>query len=282
THFPACTLCGYRPFPSPTLTIMLTRFFEGNENLRQGFETAGILTDNHFRSFLELSANQQLEFMLNLPRKEQTRQIQDFSHGTIPPMTVFSFLCTLECDHKTLLEMIGILAEEYFDFVVCRLMQFHPEHHLNICNSILLRRSFQCISIWVCISKNKNRAISRDLYEKLWPLQAIARRYLAARSAGLPGTLCDISDDKVIHRCRTQCRYLAANVPQVLKSTLTYWGMEELGPAFLSIGLNTNESWERVTKSHDVKTHVLESESFKLLKLTDFQRMIMRHILGEA
>ncbi|KAF7330215.1 hypothetical protein MVEN_02458600 [Mycena venus] len=233
----SCVLCGSRPLVSSRQKVTLNKFFDGREDLRRGFDAAGIIADNHFRVLLRLSAHQRE---------------------------------SLECSYTSIKERMEIADEEYFQFV--HIVEEYIPRYLNI---VPFDKQNQD-QVQALIRKARP---SVKRYENLWPLEVLIKRYLGARLTGLPGTLHE-PDLKIPHECPLQRFYPAHDVPSALASILLDYEMEELGPAFLSLGIRSDEAFTTITRSHKLATGLLGDINLKQLQLTDFQTMMMGLILG--
>lgn len=307
----ACVLCGFQPPIPRAQKAALSDFFTGREEFHLAFEVAGIVGDHHFRALLRLRTREREGFIQSLApikinqfevvvlcdmlqKHIECRRVTEDSRKSSaraddgprrakkvprmdiakPPPSLQKYMGTLSCDHRRIQEEMGIAdEEEYFDIVrsveekASRFLEIRKGHKQDAAQAVAFFRL-------VC----KERPSFRK-YDQWWPLEVLMKRYLAARLAGLPGTLLGT---EVRHECPHRRIYPARKVPPSLVALLADYGMEELGPAFLSLGISSDEQFGHIMESERLKTLLLVDANLKQLGLTPFQTMMMRHILSEV
>ncbi|KAJ6553602.1 hypothetical protein DFH09DRAFT_1085712 [Mycena vulgaris] len=280
----SCVLCGFQPpIPRPQKAAF-TQFFKEQEDLRSALEAAGIVADHHFRALLRLSAHQRDRFMQSLAPSKMTQfemvvlcdMLQDHVNGlkvkqklalgtdtrarkiplmeiAKPPRSMLTYFDTLRCDYTRIRERMEISdEEEYFD-LVRKVEEMAPLFLENKKYEEQDVAQVKALMKSICEERPSFRR-----YDELWPLPVHIKRFLAARMAGLSGTLYGSEGFQ------------------------SDYAMEELGPAFLFLGVRSDKRFVDITVSHRLKTQLLVDENLAHLQLTDFQIMIMRHIMAEA
>ncbi|KAJ7116547.1 hypothetical protein C8R44DRAFT_879913 [Mycena epipterygia] len=295
----ACVLCGFQPPIPPGQKATLNQFFLGREYLRPGFHAAGIVDDHHFKILLRLRAYQREEFMKSLvparmnpyemvvisdmlenyvdgrgTLRTDTRRAKQVQQPKIsqPSKSMLSHFCTLQCDYTQIKEHMQIADdEEYFGLV--RDVEDMIPRFLDISAEYQEPTKLQDF-----IKAIRNELPTLKRYNNLWPLQVYIERFLSARRMGLSGTL----EPQIQHQCPLQRSYPSLKVPESLVALLSDYGMQELGPAFVFLGVRSEEQFAVVVESRRFKTELLVDANLQHLHLTDFQIMMMRYILGEV
>ncbi|KAJ7470742.1 hypothetical protein FB451DRAFT_1559339 [Mycena latifolia] len=304
-----CVLCGFQPPIPRAQKAALFQFFKEHEDLRTCFEAAGIVADHHFRCLLRLSTHRREGFLQSLAPIMMNQfevvvlcdMLQDHTDGgrikeaeqkklasdcdtrarkilrmelPRPPWSMLNYFSTHECDYTLIQKQMDISDEkEYFDLV--RIVEEKVPQFLEI-------------KVWEDQDEAKARALLKSIckerpsfrrFDDYWPLMVFIKRFLAARLAGLPGTL---YGRRLRHECPHQRVYPAHQVPPAVTALLSDYGMEELGPSFLFLGVRSDERFAGIVGSRNLKTQLLDDTNLKHLHLTAFQRMMMRHILAEV
>ncbi|KAJ6577518.1 hypothetical protein B0H19DRAFT_1252858 [Mycena capillaripes] len=297
----ACVLCGFQPPISLQQKTTLREFFKGHKDLRQSFEACGIFADKYFHILLHLSTDRRERFMKSLAPGKMTHfemvfisnMLQEHVDSTgrakkgdlrtapqgrkmevsRPPRSILSFFCSLKCNDENIKKRMEIAdEEEYLDLM--RMVEDMVPRYLDI---VPFENQHQSkVQGLVKLIRQARPSIQR--YEELWPLEVLIKRFLSAQLAGLSGTLHG-PDSEIEHECPLQHIYPANQVPPALSALLSDYGMEELGPAFLFLGVHSDESFAGMAGSHKLKTQLLANTNLKHLQLTEFQRMMMSHIL---
>ncbi|KAJ7690101.1 hypothetical protein B0H17DRAFT_1134582 [Mycena rosella] len=316
----ACVLCGFQPPVPRAQKVALLQFFQGREDLRPGFDAAGIVADYHFRCVLRLRAQERDGFLQSLaPAKINPLEVvmlcdmlQDHVDGgqitearakklapgadtraKIPQMevprpsqSVLDDLSLLECDPTRIMEHMEIADEEdYFDLVV-RDLALKGLNWVSLIRSLTAQRRGNGPAFPP--NKEMGRSgLGADMERTavIWKI----RRVLAhdglheaipcCEIGGVTGTL---SAPEARHECPHKHHSPSHSVPPAIVALLSENGMEELGPAFLALGLHSDRRFADIIASRTLKTQLLGNANLKHLKLTDFQIMMIRHILGEA
>ncbi|KAJ7158983.1 hypothetical protein C8R43DRAFT_948338 [Mycena crocata] len=282
----ACTLCGFRPQVPAAEQVMVAGFFKGKEEFRSGFNAVGIVTDQDFRNFLRLSTHERERFVHSLAPERMnpfemavlldmlqnhidsaqgegaSKEISEIEVRTIPPpppsleeefCTSPRYLKIDSFDNQRRDRILGLVEE--------------VRHGLGFSNP------------WI------------RKYVALWPLHVHIKRFLSARLAVLSGIhevrasiallLLAHLDLQPQHSCPLQLIYPSDAVPPALNALLSDYNMFELGPAFLFLGVRSDENLTTLAGSHNFRTQLMAYENLTGLHLTDFQVLMMRHILKQ-
>ncbi|KAJ7736557.1 hypothetical protein DFH07DRAFT_99160 [Mycena maculata] len=299
-----CVFCGFRPRIPATEIVELYACLQGREDLQHLLAIAGIMTDNHLRALIQLRETQRHDFLSRLVPAHlnflEKMQVLDMLHAYIngkterpaklrtteiprPPERVEDRLSLHQCKHTNVMKYMRI-ADEYEYFELVMFIEEKIEEFLDASKPIDEQdhKNIEALVRSVCEARPSLRR-----YEAVWPVPVHIRRFLGAR---MPETATGTQDSAAAsqsirpsstdHECLRLQAHPAEDVPPSVTGLLAAHGMEELGPAFLYMGVRTDEAFSKIVTSRDAKSRFLAR--FSLLECSVFQTMMMRHILEQA
>ncbi|KAJ6480973.1 hypothetical protein C8R45DRAFT_318883 [Mycena sanguinolenta] len=123
-------------------------------------------------------------------------------------------------------------------------------------------------------------------YDACWPVHLHIRRFLSARAAGLQWTPRDDTAAPDLtpsqprkHECHGCIMYPPSSVPPAIAALLSDYGMEELGPAFVSLGFTSDTKFDNIVKSRRAKENFVDKLPAQVLKCSAFQLFMLRYII---
>ncbi|KAJ7736552.1 hypothetical protein DFH07DRAFT_1064883 [Mycena maculata] len=302
----ACVFCGVRPRVPAEETVELYACLKGREDLQRLLEVAGIVADNHLRALIQLRETLRHDFLsslvpthLNFLEKMEVLDMLDayvnretepsFAERPAklraaeiprPPEKVEDRISLHQCKHTNVMKWMQIAEEyEYFEFLM--LIEEKIEEFMDVSKPVDEQdeKNIEAVVRSVCEERPSLRR-----YEAVWPVQVHIRRFLGAHAPSLlTGTQDSAIASQSVCPSSTQhkCPRLQANpaeaVPPSVAGLLANYGMEELGPALLFMGVRTDEKFNQILTSRDAKSRLLAE--FSCLECSPFQAMMMRHII---
>ncbi|KAJ7174486.1 hypothetical protein C8R46DRAFT_1189273 [Mycena filopes] len=250
SRWSSCALCGFQPEVPPSDTVQLRKYLDGQENLLQILAMLGVVTDHHLRALLRLSSRRRHDFLHSGVSKGLFTYFEKIVMLDLLDSAVDSKLDAASYPH--LMTRMKITDEdEYFETV--------DDEQLKA-----LVRS-------ICEKKPSLRR-----YEGLWPVYVHIYRFMSARRAGLARTPREHHQTTVTHECPLLRTHPYSRVPAALAALLGDVGMGELGPAFLLLGIHTDEQFTSIVTSPRAKTQFLkEVEGGALPGCSAFQKLMM-------
>ncbi|KAJ7148538.1 hypothetical protein C8R43DRAFT_1009266 [Mycena crocata] len=299
-HWRACIFCGFRPPIHAEETIELQVCFPGRDDLRQILATIGIATDRYLRAFLHLRARERDAFLDRLcPGRlscfesiEISEMLEKYrkgagvsEHRAKVPRTVIprprreleDALSDHTCEHANVEKQMRVGDNEYFALVA--FVEQKIPWYLDRSRSIEEQDKNQPEDLVDAVYE-EHPALTRN-YEDSWPVYVLIRRFLDARAAELSGTTTESQHDVAMkpHECPRQKVYPAADVPDSVASLFDGYGMDELGPAFLALGVDTDQRFSALVTSPHAKTRFLAKLS--TLECSVFQLAMIEHIIKQ-
>jgi hypothetical protein len=138
-------------------------------------------------------------------------------------------------------------------------------------------------------------------YDDFWPIYLHIRRFLSARAAGLGrpprGNLTApnapvrsfelrvsvniqlIASFQPQHECPQLAKYPTSDVPASITALLEDYEMQELGPAFLSLGFNSEAAFTNNLTSQRKKDCIIEKLVERFPHCSQFQLLMLRYIV---
>ncbi|KAJ7076059.1 hypothetical protein C8R43DRAFT_1054024 [Mycena crocata] len=306
-HFlPRATRCppaqpATRPPPlRPTMELQVC--FPGRGDLRQILATVGVATDRYLRAFLHLRARERDAFLDRLcPGRlscfesiEISEMLEKYrkgagvsEHRAKVPRTVIprprreleDALSDHTCEHANVEKQMRVGDNEYFALVA--FVEQKIPWYLDRSRSIEEQDKDQLEDLVDAVYE-EHPALTKN-YEDSWPVYVLIRRFLDARAAELSGTTKESQHEDVAmkpHECPRQKVYPAADVPDSVASLFDGYGMGELGPAFLALGVNTDQKFSALVSSYHAKARFLAKLS--MLELSLFQLAMVKHIMEQV
>ncbi|KAJ6614122.1 hypothetical protein B0H10DRAFT_2221590 [Mycena sp. CBHHK59/15] len=267
-----CLFCGFAPPITHAETVELRAFFKEKEGLRRVLEIIGIDTDVYFRAFLRLGAKQRQEFLRSVTvarkftpvecaifsemlddhfdgrkavRRAEKFQVLDIprpgegllnvlsKHGCRPCHIKKHMRVSDDDEYAYLLKIIEDRIPQYLD--VDLPFESQDEERMDA-----LVKS-------VCGDHPTFRR-----YEQAWPVAVHVRRFLSGRAAGRQ----EKSSTQTPHQCLSphQNAYNPQKLPSIIAAVLSSYNMEDLGPAFLFLGmLDSDEQFSSIVTSRKAK-----------------------------
>ncbi|KAJ7694540.1 hypothetical protein B0H17DRAFT_1199069 [Mycena rosella] len=277
-------------------TTELRLLFKGRDDLLQAFITVGVIADHHLRALLRLSARQREGFLDSIAPKYLTFvekvEIADLLETHLdntatglrpakiqvvsiprPPEGLVNVLGQHTCSYVHIKKHMRIADDnEYFDIV--DYIESEIPRFLEVEKPIEEQDDLdvQALLESVCEAWPSMRK-----YADCWPIFVHVSRFLDARQAGLPGTPRNAPPPR--HECPRQRMYPAADVPPSVKALLADYGMDELGPAFLFLGVQTDEKFGSMVASEKARSRFLAGVPPLQLGCSAFQGIMMRYII---
>ncbi|KAJ7165930.1 hypothetical protein C8R46DRAFT_1351420 [Mycena filopes] len=290
-------LCGFQPEVPPSETVQLRKCLDGHEDLLQILTMLGVVTDYHLRALLRLSSRRRHDFfhsgaskglftyfekivILDLldsavdSKLDASSSMRNAGVAEIgrPSERAESLLCDHRASYPHLMTRMKITDEdEYFETV--DLIEHHVPGYLDV--SLLIEEQdeeqLKALVRSICEKKPSLRR-----YEGLWPVYVHIYRFMSARRAGLARTPREHHQTTVTHECPLLRSHPHSRVPTALAALLGDVGMEELGPAFLLLGIHTDEQFTSIVTSPRAKAQFLkEVECGAAPECSAFQRLMM-------
>ncbi|KAF7356137.1 hypothetical protein MVEN_00944300 [Mycena venus] len=301
----SCVLCGYQASVSAEATTQLKQCFKDRVDLLNLLATAGVIADHHFRALLTLKERHRTEFLRalasagkvtyvekieimdaletyleknpeltwhDLPRKIQLTAIPR------PRAGLENLLAFYGCEYTNVKRHMQIIDDdEYFELV--DLIDSKTPTYLDV--SIPFEEQDEDkLDAFVALICDDKPSLRR--YDDFWPVVLHVRRFLSARAAGLqavPRELTTAGRSTTPHQCTKLRRYPPSDVPPSVSALLADYGMDELGPAFLFLGFASDAKFAEIVTSRRTKDTFLAGLPGRLLECSDFQSMMMRHIV---
>ncbi|KAJ7464365.1 hypothetical protein FB451DRAFT_1561686 [Mycena latifolia] len=294
-----CVLCGFRPPIPPEQTIELQLFFNGRDDLRRVLATVGIVADHHLRALLRVGAKQREVFLRSITPNYLTYldkvEIADFLDTYIeqnrevptsnrpakvqltaiprPPEEFEKILSQHICSHVHVKKHMRIADDdEYFDLVDS--IEAEIPRYLDVSMSFEEQTDAQIYALLKSVCEDRP---SLRKYPDCWPVLLHIKRFLHAQEAGQSR----MQRTPPRHECPRQRAHPAADVPPSVAALLADYGMQELGPAFLFLGIKTDEKFANMIFISKTAKSQLIAE-LAPLGCSVFQGMMMRYIIEQV
>ncbi|KAJ7694561.1 hypothetical protein B0H17DRAFT_460769 [Mycena rosella] len=190
-----------------------------------------------------------------------------------PPEGLVNVLGQHTCSYVHIKKHMRITDDnEYFDIVDC--IESEIPRFLEVEKPIEEQddREVQAVVESVCEARPSMRK-----YADCWPIFVHISRFLDARQVGLSGTPRSAPPPR--HECPRQRMYPVADVPPSVMTLLADYGIEELGPVFLFLGVQTDEKFASMVASEKARSRFLAGVPPLQLECSAFQGMMMRYII---
>ncbi|KAJ7083748.1 hypothetical protein C8R44DRAFT_991932 [Mycena epipterygia] len=316
-HWGPCIFCGFQPAPIPGEEIAeLQRFFKGRDDLHQVFAAVGVVTDRHFRAFINLSERKREAFLgsvtpayftyvekveVVIMLEAHDKPLKAITKGGLakpklecepaaakvqvteiprPPGGLENLFSNHLCKYTHIKKHMRVSDDdEYFDLVLSLFHQFSYEYiesriprFLDVCSPMEEQDEDQLEKLVKSVCENEP---SMRRYVDCWPVHMHIKRFLSARATGLPGTQ---RTAPPTHECQRQRTHPVDKVPPSVVAVLADYGMEELGPAFLFLGIHTDDKFTEIFTSQNAKTRLLAD--LPRIGGSLFQVAMMKHIIA--
>ncbi|KAJ7083770.1 hypothetical protein C8R44DRAFT_991943 [Mycena epipterygia] len=302
-----CIFCGFQPAPIPAEeTAELQRFFRGRDDLREVFSAVGVVTDRHFRAFISLGERKREAFLGSVTpayftyvekvevaimleahdkrlkgigdsTREEFGQMECERPAKVqvteiprPPGGLENLFSNHLCKYTYVKKHMRVSDDEYFDLVEYIESKI-PSFLDSVYSSMEEQDEAQIEALVKSVCEDKP---SMRRYEDCWPVRMHIKRFLSARAAGLPGTQ---RTAPPTHECQRQRMHPVDKVPSAVVAVLADYGMEELGPAFLFLGIHTDDKSTDIFTSQNAKTRLLTD--LPRIGGSLFQMTMMKHII---
>ncbi|KAJ7304566.1 hypothetical protein DFH08DRAFT_903371 [Mycena albidolilacea] len=303
-----CVLCGYQP-PVPTHeTALLQKCFLHHGALLLPLATAGVVADAHLRVLFRLRERYRKEFVHSLARvdkityvekadildaletfldtnpdvissPERARKVQLASIRR-PPKGVENVLAIHTCKYGYVKRHMQVADdEEYFELV--DLVERQIPWYLDASVPIEEQDEEQLDTLVTKICEEKP---GLRKYDDFWPVYLHICRFLSARAAGLgrtPRGNINSTAPKAPpqHECPQLAKYPNSEVPASITALLEDYEMQELGPAFLSLGFNSDPVFTNNLASQRKKDCIIENLVERFPHCPEFQLLMLRYIV---
>ncbi|KAF7370147.1 hypothetical protein MSAN_00645000 [Mycena sanguinolenta] len=278
---------------------------------------AGVVADHHLRALLRLNESCQEACLHALASAEKLTwvemiQIADaletyldhnpyFNHSSNPeparkarltvirrpPEGLENILARHTCRYGYLKKHLGVADDaEYFELV--DLVERLAPRYLDTSRSFEKQDPEQINALVTAVCKVKPSARK---YDACWAVKLHIRRFLSARADGLsftprenaavPGDL-PPTPPAHEHKCPGLTLYPASSVPPVIAALLSDFGMEELGPAFVSLGFTSDAKFANIVASRRAKENFVDKLPAQVLKCSAFQVFMLKNIIESA
>ncbi|KAJ7165946.1 hypothetical protein C8R46DRAFT_1275322 [Mycena filopes] len=306
SRWSSCALCGFQPEVPPSDTVQLRKCLDGQENLLQILAMLGVVTDHLLRALLRLSSRRRHDFLHSGASKglftyfekivildlldsavdskfESCAAMRSVGLAEIgrPSERAESLLCDHRASYPHLMTRMKITDEdEYFEIVLTKgtqdLIERHVPGYLDVALSIEEQDDEQLKALVRSLGQICGKKPSLRRYEGLWPVYVHIYRFMSARRAGLARTPREHRQTTVTHECTLLHAHPHSRVPAALAALLGDVGMEELGPAFLLLGIRTDEQFTGIVTSPRAKAQFLkEVEGGAAPGCSAFQRLMI-------
>ncbi|KAJ7751689.1 hypothetical protein B0H16DRAFT_1840125 [Mycena metata] len=305
-----CILCSAQFPVSPSETMQLREFFHDRPDLLRVLSVVGIIADHHLNAFLRLNSHRRHDFLhsgalqgrLTYLQKVEILDLLESYHdcrsSTLtsrvnvdraqkvgstkikrPPVWLEDILAYYRAGYTDVMRHMRLTDEEEY-FEVVNLIEGQIPQYLDVANAIEDQDDAQLEALVESICEEKPHLRK---YDDLWPVYVHIRRYLSARSAGLPGTRSVLTAP--LHKCPLLQTYPHSRVPRSLAALLADLEMEELGPAFLFLGIRSDDQFASIITSPRVRAQFVAELSTgagrSLVGCSDFQRTMMAWVLEQ-
>ncbi|KAJ7304558.1 hypothetical protein DFH08DRAFT_903360 [Mycena albidolilacea] len=301
-----CILCGYHsPVPAHE-TALLQKCFLHRAELLLPLAAAGVVADIHLRVLLRLRERYRKEFVHSLARMdkityvekadildaletfldtnpdvtsspERVRKVQLASIPR-PPKGVENVLAIHTCKYGYVKRHMQVADdEEYFELV--DLVERQIPWYLDASVPIEEQDEEQLDTLITMICEEKP---GLRKYDDLWPVYLHIRRFLSARAAGLgrpPRGNSTAPNAPPQHECPQLAKYPTSDVPASITALLEDYEMQELGPAFLSLGFNSDAAFTNNLTSQRKKDCIIEKLVERFPHCSQFQLLMLRYIV---
>ncbi|KAJ7715211.1 hypothetical protein B0H16DRAFT_1701836 [Mycena metata] len=287
-----CILCGAQFPVSPSETVQLRECFHDRPDLLRALSVVGVIADHHLNAFLRLNSHGRHDFLHGgalQARLTYLQKIETRPAGKLPRLSKLSINIQIEPGRAGYTDVMRHMRvtdeEEYFELV--NLIEGQIPQYLDVANPIEDQHDAQLEALVESICEEKPHLRK---YEDLWPVYVHIRRYLSARSAGLPGTPRQSPSRSAptapaLHECPLLQTHPHSRVPRSLAALLADLDMEELGPAFLFLGIRSDDQFASIITSLRVRAQFVAELSTgagqSLMGCSDFQRTMMAWVLEQ-
>ncbi|KAJ6592175.1 hypothetical protein DFH09DRAFT_1273325, partial [Mycena vulgaris] len=280
--FTTCVFCGFQPPIPSEQTTELQLFFNARDDLRQVFTAIGVVADHHLHALLSLGAKKREALLRSLTPEYLTYvekiEIADMLETQIdktssrpakvqlmviarPPEGLENVLSKHTCKHAHVKKQMRIADdEEYFEIVMntgLRAAGINRGRDPAVPRS---RKPFDeqdDAQIGALIKSICEDRPSMRKYPDSWPIFVHMKRFFSTQEAGLAGRPRESQHSAPpatsVHAIgNTQQRaFLRPSLPSA------DYGMEELGPAVLFLGIKTDAQFTNIFTSERAKAQLL-------------------------
>ncbi|KAJ6480966.1 hypothetical protein C8R45DRAFT_1151679 [Mycena sanguinolenta] len=306
-----CVLCGFHP---PVHDSEITQL-NLDRHLLARLVNAGVVADHHLRALLRLSESRQEACLHALASAEKFTWVEkveiaealetyvdknpDFTQSSQseparkarltaisrPRKGLENVLAVHTCKYKWLKEHLQITDDaEHFELV--DFVESRAPWYLDTSRPIEEQDPEQLDALVTAVCKEKP---SVRRYDACWVVHLHIRRFLDARAAGLLCTPRDAAGPDMTptaplqeHECHGLTMYPPSSVPPTIATLLADYGMEELGPAFVSLGFTSDAKFDKIVASHWAKENFIDKLPARVLKCSAFQFFMLKYIIESA
>ncbi|KAJ7879306.1 hypothetical protein B0H14DRAFT_2709934 [Mycena olivaceomarginata] len=303
-----CVLCGHQPPVPAHETALLQKCFLHRGALLLPLAAAGVVTDIHLRVLLRLRERYRNELVHSLARvdkityvekadildaletfldmnpdvtssPERARKVQLASIRR-PPKGVENILAIHTCKYSYVKRHMQVADdEEYFELV--DLVERQIPWYLDASVPIEEQDKEQLDTLVTKICE-ENPGLRK--YDDFWPVYLHICRFLSARAAGLGRTPRENINSTAPkappqHECPQLAKYPTSDVPASITALLEDYEMQELGPAFLSLGFNSDAVFTNNLTSQRKKDCIIENLVERFPHCPEFQLLMLRYIV---
>ncbi|KAJ7751708.1 hypothetical protein B0H16DRAFT_1840146 [Mycena metata] len=307
-----CILCGAQFPVSPSETVQLRECFHDRLDLLRVLSVVGVIADHHLNAFLRLNSHRRHDFLhsgalqgrLTYLQKVEILDLLESYHDSRssastsrlnpdraqtvgstkikrPSAGLEDILAYYRAGYTDVMRHMRVTDEEEYLEVV-DLIEGQSPQYLDVANPIEDQDDAQLEALVEAICEEKPHLRT---YDDLWPVYVHIRRYLSARSAGLPGTR-SAPTAPALHKCPLLQTHPHSRVPRSLAALLEDLDMEELGPAFLLLGIRSDDQLASIITSPRVKAQFVAELSTgagrSLVGCSEFQRTMMAWVLEQV
>ncbi|KAJ7879310.1 hypothetical protein B0H14DRAFT_3858564 [Mycena olivaceomarginata] len=290
-----CVLCGYHPPVPAHETALLQKCFLHRAELLLPLAAAGVVADTHLRVLLRLRERSRKEFLHSLARvdkityvekadildaletfldtnpdvtssPERARKVRLASIRR-PPKGVENVLATHTCKYGYVKRHMQVADdEEYFELV--DLVERQIPWYLDASVPIEEQDEEQLDTLITMICEEKP---GLRKYDDLWPVYLHIRRF--------PQGNLTAPNAPPQHECPQLAKYPTSDVPASITALLEDYEMQELGPAFLSLGFNSEAAFTNNLTSQRKKDCIIEKLVERFPHCSQFQLLMLRYIV---
>ncbi|KAJ6573462.1 hypothetical protein DFH09DRAFT_1362098 [Mycena vulgaris] len=279
--FTTCVFCGFQPPIPSEQTTEIELFFNARDDLRQVFTAIGVVADHHLHALLSLGAKKREALLRSLTPDYLTYvekiEIADMLETQIDKTSSRPAKSKHTCKHAHVKKQMRIADdEEYFEIV--GLIEAEIPRYLDLAKAFDEQDDAQIGALIKSICEDRP---SMRKYPDSWPIFVHMKRFFNAQEAGLAGKSRESQHSAPSrHECPRNRKYPAEGVPPSVVALLADYGMEELGPAVLFLGIKTDAQFTNIFTSERAKSQLLAD--LPPLGLSVFQASMMRFILERA
>ncbi|KAJ6480959.1 hypothetical protein C8R45DRAFT_1151661 [Mycena sanguinolenta] len=306
-----CVLCGFQPPVHDSGIAQL----DLDRHLLARLANAGVVADHHLRALLSLSESRQEACLHALASAEKFTWVEkveiaealvtyvdknpDFTQSSQseparktrltgirrPRKGLENVLAVHTYKYKWLKEHLQITDDaEHFELV--DFVESRAPWYLDTSRPIEEQDPEQLDALVTAVCKEKP---SVRRYDACWVVHLHIRRFLSARAAGLLCTPRDAAGPDMTptaplqeHECHGLIMYPASSVPPAIATLLADYGMEELGPAFVSLGFTSDTKFDKIVASHRAKENFIDKLPARVLECSAFQFFMLKYIIEAA